>query len=477
MVSVPPPAPPAAASCAAPFPAAACGPRLDAAVAAAAARTQAAPELVAHHLLTLAAMAAQRLIAVRLPTGATQPVSTYFLTIAGSGEGRSAAENLCVGPVRFWQRKFADAADIYRDAQGRRLERHNIRLEFGEVMEFDAFVPVKESAPGGTSKPQECDAVFLSPRRAGVDDRYDRYARFGRRGGLFAGAPADLLTPSPARRHEAGSLAALWDGGGVVSGAEDKPAAPRLCVHLVAGGSEGIALLRAPEVAEAGLLGRLLVARPASRIGARVFSESDGAPPAELQALHDRLTELYAREATGETRVVGLSEPARRDWFAFAREAEAAMADGGAFAPIRALAGRLAEHAVRLAAVIALLDDADLAELTPPMLARGIALARFYADEALRLTNLRAPALADNDPLAALQAWLERKYAGREITLREIYCLGPPVLRSAAAALKAMRQLELLGVAQCIKQDGAKKGGHWQVSGGYDFNALQQPAA
>jgi hypothetical protein len=453
-----------------PFPTSASGPHISAAIAAVAARTQSPPELVVHHLLTLAAMAAQRLVSIRLPTGPVQPVSCYFLTIVGSGEGRSAAENMCVGPVRFWQRRFTDHVTSPR---GERMIPTRISLEV--IPDFHILTPAPDVPPAHAARPFEFDQVFLSLRRAGVNDRYDRYARFGRRSGLFAGVATDLLTPSPARRAEAGSLSALWDGGVIATGVEGAALSPRLSVHLVAGAGEGLALLRAPEVAESGLLGRLLAVRPASRIGTRSFSEGDGAPPPELCALHDRLTDLYAREATCETRVVALNREARRLWLAFAHEAEAEMVEAGAFAPIRALAGRLAEHAARLAAIIALVDDPDLSELTPTMLDRGIALARFYAAEALRLSALRSPALADGDPLAALQSWLERKYAGQEITLREVYSFGPPVLRSAAAALKAMRQLELLGVAHALKQDGTPRGGSWQVSGFRD--SAQQPAA
>jgi hypothetical protein len=473
--SLPPAAAPTPATS---FPTAACGPHIAAAITAVAARTQAAPELVAHHLLTLAAMAAQRLIGIRLPTGRTQPVSTYFLTIAGSGEGRSAAENMCVGPVRFWQQRFA-GKDMYRDEKGRRLERHevNIHIDEDNVTEIAFMAPVEGSELAAPTKPFECDEIFLSLRRAGVNDRYDRYGRFGRRSGPFAGVAADLLTPSIARRNEADSLSALWDGGIVVSGGEDTGLAPRLSVHLVTAFAEGLALLRAPEVADSGLLGRMLAVQPASRIGLRDFVESDGAPPPALEALHARLTDLYAREATCETRVIALDVQARLAWLTFAKETEAMMAPDGAFAPIRALAGRLAEHAARLAAIIALLDEPDLAELTPPMLERGIALARFYAHEALRLSNLRGPALAEDDPLAALQAWLERKYVGKEITLREVYCYGPPVLRSATLALRAMRQLEVLGTIEFIKREGAKKGGHWMLSAGRDLGVLQPTAA
>ena len=427
-----------------PFPTSACGPHLEAAIVAVAARTQAPPELIAHHLLTLAAMAAQRLISVRLPTGRTQPVSSYFLTMAASGEGRSVAEAMCVGPLRSGQQRFL--AQHARSEDGPRLE------------------PVKIS--------------FLSPHRSGANDRYDRYARFARCSGLFAAVAADLLTPSSTRRNEADSLSALWDGGIVVTGAKDKALAPRLSAHLIATLGEGLALLRAPEVADSGLLGRLLTVQPASRIGARVFSESDGAPPPELEVLHTRLTALFARDATYETRVIAFSDEARQAWLAFANEAEAAMAPEGDFAPIRSLAGRLAEHAARLAAIIALVDDANLSEITPAMLGCGVALARFYANEALRLSNLRTPAPAEKDPMAALQAWLERKYTGAEVSLREIYCFGPAGMRSASAAMRAMRQLEMLGVVESATLPGVKsKGRHWRIPKAGDAGDLQHTAA
>jgi hypothetical protein len=146
---------------------------------------------------------------------------------------------------------------------------------------------------------------------------------------VFAAVAADVLTPSCARRNEADSLSALWDGRIVTHGIEGAALAPRLSVHLAATVGEGQALLQAPEVKESGLLGRLLAVQPASRIGARTFNEGDGAPPAELHALHAVLTGLYARDATTETRIIPLDADAKEMWFAFARGTEAAMAPAG----------------------------------------------------------------------------------------------------------------------------------------------------
>ncbi|MGE4064695.1 MAG: DUF3987 domain-containing protein [Rhodospirillaceae bacterium] len=463
------------------FPAGALGPHIGGAASAVAACTQAPLELVAHHLLTLAAMPVQRLVSVRLPTGGVQPVSCYFLTIAGAGEGRSAAERMCVAPVRFWEQRFAPPAasligmkaiDINKDAVWPGHPDWNPDKPFLRIRHLG---PPPQLAAAKPSKAFEFDQIFLCPVRSGINDRYDRYARFGRRSGLFAGVAADLLTPSCARRNEAVSLSALWDGR---AGLDNFSLEPRLSLHLVATPGEGIALLRAPEVAESGLLGRLLTVYPASRIGARSFHLGDGAPPPELEALHALLTDLYARQAAMETRVLPLAAPAQETWFAFARECEAAMAEGGAFAAIRGLAGHLAEHAVRLAAITALLEDPSREEIDAPALDRGIALARFYAMEALRLADVPVPLPAGDAIIGALQVWLERKYAGREITLREVYSSGPASLRRSASAERAMRQMELLGLAERLKpapETHGNAGLRWRIFAG--GKNLQQSAA
>jgi len=372
---------------------------------------------------------------------------------------------MCLDPVRVWDRRFTAAAAMV-DEKGRPLEQHSVVIDLRapdsgipetekNVLRFGFYAPAKNGAPAPSPNTVEVGRVFLSAVRSTTADRYDRYARFGRRSGLFAGVAAELLTPSSARRNEADSLSALWDGGGLVKeneGDEGVALAPRLSVHLVATPGEGLALLRAPDVAASGLLGRLLTVQPASRIGARAFTAHDGAPPAALQALHARLTDLYAREATDDSRVLALDDAATAVWFAFAAEAEAAMAPGGAYECIRPLAGHLAEHAVRLAAIIALIEDDALTALTPVLLARGIALARFYADEALRLLDVRVRHVADVDRVALLHAWLARRFAGREVSLREIYRDGPSALRTPFEARRAMRQLEMIGFAARIRR-------------------------
>jgi hypothetical protein len=134
---------------------------------------------------------------------------------------------------------------------------------------------------------------------------------------------------------------------------------------------------------------------------------------------------------------------------------------------------------VRLAAVVALIEDAALAEIGPAALARGITLARFYAAEALRLIDLPGAEDGAKDSLALLRRWLMRKHAGGEISLRDVYCRGPAAFRSQAAARRAMHQLEAEGVAELVPPEDdthGNSGDRWRIADPAAAN-LQHSAA
>ncbi len=380
------------------FPITALGPMLAAAVTDVAALTQAPPALVAHHTLTLAAAAAQRLIDVRLPTGARRPVSCLFASLVGTGEGRGAVEKLVVDVARV------SARDLFSD-----------------------------------------------PRPARPEDRYRAHVR---QSALFARHPFDLVQSGPQRRAEAATLCALWDGK-VFTRAAAAPLYPRLAAHVVATPRAGRALLRDADLEDAGLLGRLLVAAPAPLVGARIFraAENDD-PPHALQALLMRLNDLNAQPAVAPPRAVGFSADAAARWLAYAHEVEAAMAPGGTLAPLRSFAVHLPEHAARLAAVLAFVNEDDLTDITLAHLESGLALARFYTDERLRLIDQAAPALDEPAQEDLLREWLARRDVEKVFTLRDLCRTGPKPIRDVDTLYKLMRRMERAGVVQVANEVG-----------------------
>ena len=419
------------------FPTATLGPVLSAAVTAVAAQTQAPVPLVAHHVLTLAAMAAQRLVSVRLPTGALRPVSCFFVSLVGTGEGRSVTEKLTVECARLWERAFEDEYPM-------RVVKH---IDEGVDTGLDQARPLRHLG------------LFYDARPPCAEDRYRPYTR---QAGLFARHPHDLVQPGPHRRAEAATLCALWNGK-VLKPASASPVFPRLALHLVAAPRAGRAVLGDADLEDAGLLGRLLVAAPASRLGARTFraAENDAPPPAFLTLLAC-LGGLYEKHATAHARVVGFSKDAAARWLSYAQEVEAAMAaregsgeggaeggrEGASLAPVRTFAVHLPEHAARLAAVVALMTDCGVEELSPAHLESGIALARFYADERLRLGHLAAPALSESEKEELLRDWLRRRPADQVVTLRDICRTGPKQIRDVETVFKLMRRMERLGFVQ-----------------------------
>jgi hypothetical protein len=100
----------------------------------------------------------------------------------------------------------------------------------------------------------------------------------------------------------------------------------------------------------------------------------------------------------------------------------------------------LAEHAGRLAAVLAAYADPDTTEIGPEAMACGIALAQHYAAEMLRLQG--AGAVAPDLRLAAkLLAWWQARPDPR-CHLATIYQRGLNAISDAATARRIVSILE-----------------------------------
>jgi hypothetical protein len=80
-----------------------------------------------------------------------------------------------------------------------------------------------------------------------------------------------------------------------------------------------------------------------------------------------------------------LTDKARENWIAFHDVVERDLADDGSLRPIRPFGAKMAEHAGRLAAVLATYADPDAIEVDGHAMSCGIALAQHYAAERLRL--------------------------------------------------------------------------------------------
>ena len=144
---------------------------------------------------------------------------------------------------------------------------------------------------------------------------------------------------------------------------------------------------------------------------------------------------------------------ARKLWIAFADSVELQIASEGALSPVKGIANKLAEHAARLAAVLALVSETDTCEIAPEQMAAGILLAQHYVAEALRL--FEASRVSDDLRLAQrLLTWLLGPWSEDYVSLPDIYQKGPNAIRDKTTAARLVAILEDHGWL-CREKSGA----------------------
>jgi hypothetical protein len=119
------------------------------------------------------------------------------------------------------------------------------------------------------------------------------------------------------------------------------------------------------------------------------------------------------------------------------------VGSGGGLEPVRGLANKIAEHAVRIAAIITTVEQGcnSGGEIIFVRMAAAIEISQYYLSEALRLFEAKRanPELIES---AKLRAWLQRGWdGGPVVSLPDIYQLGPNSVRTKAVAERLVRIL------------------------------------
>src|SRR3984893_13986467 len=207
---------------------------------------------------------------------------------------------------------------------------------------------------------------------------------FATEGGQFVGGHG---MSDDAKLRTAAGLSKLWDDGETRRVRSGDGAimlrGRRLTVHLMAQPDVAGMMLTERLLADQGLLSRFLITAPDSAAGLRLWHEPKPESGAVLKRYGARLLGILEEPqllAVGKSnelapRSLTLSSGARGLWIAFADHVERAIAPNGALEPVRGLANKLPEHAARLAAILALVDDLGAPEIGPNHMRAGIALA------------------------------------------------------------------------------------------------------
>jgi hypothetical protein len=444
-----PPLPPADA-----YPLDALGPILGEAASAIARKVQAPPAIAAQSVLAAASLAAQAHADVRMPYGQRRPLSLYLVSSASSGDRKSTTDNEALWPVtrredalqelhshdhQDWAVTFAAwAAERKKIESDRKLGFEDRRAAL-TMLGPEPQAPIR---PVLTSAEPTFEGLIKSwpsmPPAQGV---------FSAEGGQFTGGHG---MAQESRLRTAAGFSVLWDGKPItrvraldgVSVLKGR----RLAMHLMVQPEAAATFMSDPVLRDQGLLSRILVAAPDSIAGTRLFRVATAADADQIRRYHARMLSLLEAwpliidRAQGlQPREIAMSDAAESRWRDFYNWIEERSGSQGDLRPIRDFASKAAEHAARIAGVLAIVADERTSEISAEIMIAAIRLTTWYTNEALRLQQacrtdpglLRAQALLD---------WLSGR-DDTDIKFSDVLRLGPAPTRTKKEADAAIRAL------------------------------------
>ena len=437
------------------------------------------PDAIAgQSVLAAASLAVQAHADVVNPAnGQAHPIGLFLVTVAESGERKSAADREALWLVREREKALRIRRDVDLPVyQNRKQAWDMARQKIGRSKEQVITVEIISQALANLGpepqSPLEPMLTCPEPTFEGLCRLYGAgepsLGLFSDEGGAFIGGHG---MAAEKRLGTAAGLSGLWDGEPirrvrVADGATVMPGR-RLSAHLMMQPDVSARLLSDPELKDQGLLSRLCVSAPASTAGSRFQREPSPASWQALQHYREHMGRILAHPplmAQGKRneltpRRLDMSPDAATLWRQYADHVEQHVAKGGAYEPIKGFANKLPEHAARIATVLALVEHSpSLASLPREALERGIALADHYASEALRLFDgaVKSP---DIKLAEKLLTWVHSKDM-HTVELQMIYQYGPSQLRDKASAFKTAKLLESHGHLLWLK-DATKPS--WQV--------------
>jgi len=449
-----------------PFPINSLGPFLAEAAIAVAGKVQVPAEIAAQSVLAASALAVQAHADVSLPYGQTRPTSLDFVTIAASGDRKSSADNEALWPIR--QREKTLREEYEADLKEWRIDlaawnASKKKIEADGKIDHDARRMKLADLGEEPAKPL---APILTTGDATMDGLTKNWPWMHGALGLFTAEGGQFTAghgmSDDNRLRTAAMLSELWDGKPIMrvramDGVSILPGR-RLSVHLMVQPDAAASFLANETLRDQGLLSRILVAAPASIAGTRFYRAPRHEDEQTIRRYGARLLSILEKPPAtlGDKpnelapRVITISDDAAAMWTEFFDHVERQSGPAGDLAPIRDFAAKAAEHAARLAAVVAMVEEPTATEVDTNAISCGIGLADWYLTEALRLARssrtdgrlLRAKALLD---------WLHER-SEAEIGFREIVQFGPNSVRTKVAAEEALSILVSHGWLREISQ-------------------------
>lgn len=445
--------------------------------------TSAPAALAAQSVLGAASLTAQALANVETLDG-PKPLSLFFVSIAESGERKSACDRHALEGVRRFERtrqeKYAAAYGAFQnelaiyEAEKRKILGAS-KDAAAQRADLAAFGPEPKC-------PAAPELLLTDPTIEGLLKHFEMAQHaigiFSDEGGQFL---AGHGMNSDNRIKTATALSTLWGGGAVNrTRAGTGPSMTffdrRVTCHLMVQPRIAEQLLADPDLRDQGLLSRTLLAWPGSRIGQRLISpgrrRNHAVEIERLAALHRRITDLLELGLPeGPTKPLDLKtlrqSGTSRDLLGqFYNHVEQMQIDTGPLQDIRGFASKAVEQAARLAGILQIFEDETADTVSEAIMVHAIGLVEWYLSEAKRLLEVSVVPVPIKQAERLLQ-WLINRWEAEFIDLRTIVRKGPGALRASVLARQAVRLLEengwLISEPGTRVIDGAPSRTNWRI--------------
>jgi Protein of unknown function (DUF3987) len=437
------------------YPVDALGPILANAAAAIARKVQAPEPIAGQAVLAAASLVAQAHADVMMPFGQTRPLSLYMATIAGSGDRKSSADNEALWPIRKRERALKEAYE--RDIQSWSIEEAAWKAERRQIeinRKLDASDRCSQlTLLGPEPKPP------LYPFLTAPDPTVEGLAKawvsapaslglFTAEGGQFVGGHGMSLDQ---RLKTAATYSQIWDGHPIkrVRAGDGVTilSGRRLAMHIMIQPEAASMFLADSLLRDQGLLSRILVCAPDSIAGTRLFREVDADAEQAIKAYGARLLSIlevpwplavdHVNEL--EPRILTLTDDAKATWRVFYDHVERQSGPGSELTPVKDVASKIAEQAIRIGGVLSIIEDLEAAVIDKATMNSAVVLADWYLNEAIRMHGVRTdPRLVRSQQLLE---WLQarRQSTGEDaVFFRDILRLGPNPVRTKSKADDAL---------------------------------------
>lgn len=437
---------------------------------------QAPDAICAQSVLGAASLACQPFANVHID-GRKYPLSLFLITVAESGDRKSATDKFALKPLHDWQKmlcntfrsklaKYGMENELWKAQKKEWLQ----QVSCGFASDFTLPAPIAPIQPLILVEEPTYEGIVKY-----LDVGQPSVGLFSDEGGRFFGGHA--MNKDNQIKTIAG-LSSLWDGKEIsrMRGGEGSVVlyGRRLSLHLMIQEVILEKLMGNRMVEYQGFLPRCLISYPLSTAGNRPYVEEDlNSDPnlirywAQINSILDRKMPIEPPPAPQNELHPGnleLTLSAKNLWIQFHNAIDKDLVPGNRLEPIRRFANKAAEHVLRLAGNLSMVENNEITHIDYQHIEAAIALIEYYLSEALRIQGC----LAIHPDIALSKKLLEWCWnKGKEIvSLKEIYHRGPVEIRQAAKARVIMHILEEHGwaipISNAIIDDKPCKEG-WQI--------------